>query len=76
LDKKVAVLEATRPYQDRLLQCEIDRAFNAAVCYTDKKTAYSIKGQVVLPSTPTVTGYGSYYPYIASSSGSGGTATT
>lgn len=76
LDKKVAVLEATRPYQDRLIQAEIDRAFNAAACYTDRKTAYSIKGQVVLPSTPTVTGYGSYYPYLSSSSSSGSTTTS
>ena len=55
LDKKVAVLEATRPYQDRLIQCEIDRAFNASVNYTDKKTCRAIYGVVGLPSTPTVT---------------------
>jgi len=62
LDKKVAVMEATRPYQDRLIQCEIDKAFNASICYTDKKTCRMIQGQVVLPNTPTVTGYGSYFP--------------
>jgi len=62
LDKKVAVLEATRPYQDRLLQCEIDKAFTASVNYTDKKTCRMIQGQLVLPNSPTVTGYGSYYP--------------
>lgn len=55
LDKKLAVLEATRPYQDRLIQCEIDRAFNASVNYTDKKTCRAIYGVVGLPSTPTVT---------------------
>ena len=55
LDKKVAVLEATRPYQDRLIQCEIDRAFNASVNYTDKKTCKALYGVVGLPSTPTVT---------------------
>lgn len=55
LDKKVAVLEATRPYQDKLIQCEIDRAFGAAVNYTDKKTCRAIYGVVGLPSTPTVT---------------------
>lgn len=60
LDKKVAVLEATRPYQDRLLQCEIDRAFTASINHTDRRTCRMIEGQVVLPSTPTVTGYGSY----------------
>lgn len=55
LDKKVAVLEATRPYQDKLIQCEIDRAFGTAVNYTDKKTCRAIYGVVGLPSTPTVT---------------------
>ncbi|MCM1555888.1 MAG: hypothetical protein NC048_10420 [Bacteroides sp.] len=60
LDKKVAVLEAVRPYQDRLIQCEIDRVAVAALNYTDRKTCRMIEGQVVLPSTPTVTGYGSY----------------
>lgn len=55
LEKKVAVMEATRPYQDKLIQCEIDRAFGASVNYTDKKTCRAIYGVVGLPSTPTVT---------------------
>lgn len=55
LDKQIAVLAATRPYQDRLIQCEIDRAFNASVNYTDRKTCRAIYGVVGLPSTPTVT---------------------
>lgn len=62
LDKKVAVLEATRPYQDKLIQREIERAFTASINYTDRKTCNVIRGQLVLPSTPTVTGYGSYNP--------------
>lgn len=49
LDKEVAVLKAIRPYQDKLL-----------MDYTDKKCCRKIDGQLVLPSTPTVTGYGSY----------------
>lgn len=49
LDKEVAVLKAIRPYQDRLL-----------MNYTDNKCCRKIDGQLVLPSTPTVTGYGSY----------------
>lgn len=55
LDKKVAVLEATRPYQDRLIQCDIEKAFNASINYTDRKTCRAIYGVVGLPSTPTVT---------------------
>lgn len=49
LDKKVAVMEAVRQYQDKLL-----------MAYTDMKCCRKIDGQLVLPSTPTVTGYGSY----------------
>ena len=55
LDKKVAVLEATRPYQDRLIQCKIDEAFTAAINYADRLDCRNIKGIVGLPSTPTVT---------------------
>lgn len=57
LDKKVAVLEATRPYQDRLIQCEIDKAFTAAINYTKFLDCRNVKGRLVLPDTPTVTGY-------------------
>lgn len=57
LDKKVAVLEATRPYQDRLIQCEIDKAFTAAINYTDRLDCRNIKGVITLPSTPTITGF-------------------
>lgn len=60
LEKKVAVSEAVRPYQDKLLQEHIDNAYAGAINYTDRRTCRMIEGQVVLPSTPTVTGYGSY----------------
>ena len=53
----VAINSAVRPYQDKLIQCEIDKAFTAGINYTDKKTCNVLYGQVVLPSTPTVTGY-------------------
>lgn len=57
LEAQVAINSAVRPYQDKLIQCEIDRAFTAGINYTDKKTCNVLYGQVVLPSTPTVTGY-------------------
>ena len=57
LDKKVAVLEAIRPYQDRLIQSEIDRAYAASINHCDRLDCRNIKGVVTLPSTPTVTGY-------------------
>lgn len=60
LEKEVAVNTAIRPYQDKLIQCEIERAYTAGINYTDRKTCRAIMGELVLPSTPTVTGYPSY----------------
>lgn len=57
LEKEVAVGAAIRPYQDRLIQCEIDKAFTASINYTDRLDCRNIKGVVTLPSTPTVTGF-------------------
>lgn len=62
LETKVAVNAAIRPYQDKLIQCEIERAYTAGINYTDRKTCRAIMGELVLPSTPTVTGYASYNP--------------
>lgn len=60
LEREVAVNTAIRPYQDKLIQCEIDKAFTAGINYVDKKTCRMISGQLVLPSTPLVTGYAGY----------------
>ena len=49
LETKIAVMEALAPYKEKILLQAMDL-----------KTAYDVKGQLVLPSTPTVTGYGSY----------------
>ena len=57
LKAQVAINSAVRPYQDKLIQCEIDKAFTAGINYTDRKTCNVLYGQLVLPSTPTVTGY-------------------
>ena len=59
---QVAVGSAIRPYQDKLLQCEIEKAFTASVNYTDRRTCRMITGELVLPNSPTVTGYPSYNP--------------
>lgn len=63
LEKKVAVNEAIRPYQDRLIQCEINDAFKTSINYTDRKTCRAIYGVVGLPSTPTVTVLEGANPY-------------
>lgn len=57
LEQQVAVNAAVRPYQDKLIQCEIDKAFTAGINYTDRKTCKAIYGEVMLPNTPVVTGY-------------------
>lgn len=70
LEKDVAVNTAIRPYQDRLLQCEIDKRFVESINYTNQKTCKAIYGEVVLPSTPVVTGYGSYSACASATSAS------
>lgn len=62
LEKQVAVSAAVRPYQDKLIQCEIDRAYTAGINYVDRRTCRMITGELVLPDSPTVTGYPSYNP--------------
>lgn len=49
LDKKVAIMEALTPYKEKLM-----------MAYVNEKCCRKIDGQLVLPSTPVVTGYGSY----------------
>lgn len=60
LKTELAVLKATRPYQDALIQCDIRRVAEHADFNLWRRTCRMIEGQVVLPNTPTVTGFGSY----------------
>ena len=62
LAQQVAVSTAVRPYQDKLIQCKIDEVYTALVNYVDRKTCRLIPGRLVLPSTPTVTGYSADCP--------------
>lgn len=57
LEKDVAVGAAIRPYQDKLIQCEIEKAYTASINHTDRLDCRNIKGVITLPSTPTVTGF-------------------
>ena len=50
---QVAVNSAVRPYQDKLIQCEIEKAFTAGINYVDRKTCNVIYGVTVLPNEPT-----------------------
>lgn len=62
VDKKVDVMAAIRPYQDALINCKIDNNALIADFNLARRTCRMIQGEVVLPSTPTVTGYASFYP--------------
>lgn len=63
LDKKVAVMEAVRPYQDKILMGDMARYYERGINYVDRKTCRCIYGDVVLPSTPTTTGFQSANPF-------------
>ena len=49
LDKKVSIMEALTPYKEKLM-----------MAYVNENTCNKVTGQLVLPSTPVVSGYGSY----------------
>lgn len=60
LNAKVDVMNAIRPYQDALINCKIDNNALIADFNLSRRTCRMITGELVLPSTPTVTGYASY----------------
>ena len=62
VDKKVDMMAAIRPYQDALINSKIDNVALVSDFNLARRTCRMISGEVVLPSTPTVTGYASYNP--------------
>lgn len=62
LKTQVAINSAIRPYQDALIQCDINNARKDAEFDLYRRTCRMIQGELVLPNTPTVTGYPSYTP--------------
>ena len=62
VDKKVDMMAAIRPYQDALINAKIDNVALVGDFNLARRTCRMISGEVVLPSTPTITGYGSYTP--------------
>lgn len=67
LRTEVAVMKAIRPYQDKLIQCDINNVAQQADFNLFRRTCRMISGEVVLPNTPVVTGYGSYNPCCCAS---------
>ena len=62
VEKKVDIMQAVRPYQDALINCKIDNVALVSDFNLARRTCRMITGELVLPSTPTVTGYASYNP--------------
>lgn len=62
VEKKVDVITAVRPYQDALINAKIDNVALVGDFNLARRTCRMIQGELVLPSTPTVTGYPSYTP--------------
>ena len=62
VEKKVDVMSAIRPYQDALINAKIDNVALVGDFNLARRTCRMIQGELVLPSTPTVTGYASYSP--------------
>lgn len=62
VDKKVDMMSAIRPYQDALINAKIDNVAMVADFNLARRTCRMITGELVLPNTPTVTGFASYSP--------------
>ena len=62
VDKKVDMMAAIRPYQDALINCKIDNVALVSDFNLARRTCRMIQGELVLPNTPTVTGFASYSP--------------
>lgn len=60
LERQVDVMSAVRPYQDALINAKIDNVALVGDFNLARRTCKMIQGELVLPSTPTVTGYPSY----------------
>lgn len=60
LKAQIAVSNAVRPYQDKLIQCSIEGVYSTLLNYINSELCLRPKGTVVLPTTPTITGIGSY----------------
>lgn len=60
LERQVDIMSAVRPYQDALINAKIDNVAMVGDFNLARRTCKMIQGELVLPSTPTVTGYPSY----------------
>lgn len=56
LEAQVAINTAIRPYQDKLIMCELEKAITGVYNALERKTCKMLEGIVTLPLEPTVTG--------------------
>ena len=71
VEKKVDVMAAIRPYQDALINAKIDNVALVGDFNLARRTCKMIQGELVLPSTPTVTGYPSFTGCVQSAASTG-----
>lgn len=78
LEAQVAINTAIRPYQDKLIMCELEKAITGVYNALERKTCKMLEGIVTLPLEPTVTGVVSQTccNRIAAAVGGGGAAAT
>ena len=72
LKAQIAVSNAVRPYQDRLLQTEIKEAYASLLNYVNSELCLRPKGVAVLPTDNPVTGVPSYCCGRAAAAGGAG----
>lgn len=60
LEAQVAINTAIRPYQDKLIQCDIEKNFAWLKDYVDRRMCKVVEGTVVLPTDNPVTGITSF----------------
>lgn len=68
INARIDGMAAVRPYQDALINAKIDNNALLTDYNIFRATCRTICGELVLPSTPTVTGYASYNPCACSTS--------
>lgn len=66
LQRQVDVMSAVRPYQDALINAKIEKNAIISDFNLSKRTCRMLEGQLVLPSTPEITGFTSYNAYTES----------
>ena len=71
VERKVDVMAAIRPYQDALINAKIDNVALVGDFNLARRTCKMIQGELVLPSTPTVTGYPSFTGCVQSAASTG-----